>query len=215
MKNKKLQFDNPDSRIRYYELMLERSLDNIPEYALPPGYRFVFYRQGDRDSWIRIEQSAKEFSSYEQGLDAWNRYYGGREHTLLDRMVFAENAEGKKIATATAYYDISGRDQSGDAWLHWVAADREYQGRGLSKPLITHVLGIMRKLGYTHVKIPTQTTTWVACRIYLDLGFVPVPQNAASSRDGWNMIKALTNHPALESYDAAAGTEMLLSNRLM
>ena len=130
MKNKKLQFDNPDSRIRYYELMLERSLDNIPEYALPPGYRFVFYRQGDRDSWIRIEQSAKEFSSYEQGLDAWNRYYGGREHTLLDRMVFAENAEGKKIATATAYYDISGRDQSGDAWLHWVAADREYQGRG-------------------------------------------------------------------------------------
>lgn len=83
MEQQKLQLDNHDSRIKYYELLLERDLDNIPSLPLPDGYRFVFYKDGDRDDWIAVEKSAKEFSSYEQGLEAWNRFYGGRENTLF------------------------------------------------------------------------------------------------------------------------------------
>ena len=197
-------FDNHDHRIKYYELLLKRdNLDNIPEYKLPYGYRFVFYKSGDRDEWIEIEKSAKEFESYEQGLEAWNRYYAGKDEELINRMVFIENENGDKVATASAFYDIYGRDKSGTGWLHWVAVKREYQGKGLSKPLIGYVLNVMKELGYTHAKIPTQTTTWLACRIYLDFGFVPVPQNAVNSRDGWNIIKTLTNHPALAEFDCA------------
>lgn len=204
-----MQFDNHDSRIRYYELVLERDLERLPVFSLPQGYRFVFYREGDRDHWIDIEWSAREFSDYGQGLEAWNRYYGGRESELSGRMVFVENAKGVKVATATAFYDVTGRDRSGDGWLHWVAVRREYQGRGLSKPLISHVLGIMRELGYTHAKIPTQTTTWLACRVYLDFGFTPLPENAVNSRDGWRIMKALTGHRGLESFDAACAAEIV------
>lgn len=204
-----LGLHNHDGRIKYYELMLERDLDMLPSFALPKGYRFVFYRQGDRDAWIDIEKSAKEFRDDAQGLEAWDRYYANNENLLLDRMVFIEDAEGKKIATATAYYDITNRDQSGDGWLHWVAVRREYQGKGLSKPLITYVLSIMRELGYTHAKIPTQTTTWLACKVYLDLGFVPVPQNSISSKQGWEIIKALTGHAALGSFKAADAADIL------
>ena len=64
-------------------------------------------------------------------------------------MVFIETADGEKAATATAYHDITGRDKSGSGWLHWVAVRRERQGKGLAKPLILHVLGIMRNLGHT------------------------------------------------------------------
>lgn len=199
-----MNFDNHDERIKYYELLLERDLDALPLFPLPQGYRFIFYKPGDRDSWIDIEKSAKEFISYNQGLEAWNRYYGNNENSLVNRMVFIENANGEKVATATAYCDIYGRDQSGDGWLHWVAVRREYQGRGLSKPLISYVLGVMRGLGYTHAKIPTQTTTWLACKIYLDLGFVPLPQNAINNIDGWKIIKALTNHATLHSFEPAA-----------
>lgn len=204
-----MQFDNHDSRIRYYELLLERDLDGIPQLPLPDGYRFVFFQPGDRDTWIDIEKSAREFTSYEQGLDAWNRYYAANENSLRNRMVFIENAAGEKVATATAYYDITGRDQSGSGWLHWVAVRREYQGRGLSKPLISYVLGVMRGLGYTHGKIPTQTTTWLACKVYLDFGFLPLPQNAVHSRDGWRIIRTLTGHAALADFDLAAMDEML------
>ena len=117
--------------------------------------------------------------------------------------MFIENENGEKIATASAFYDIYGRDKSGAGWLHWVAIKREYQGKCLSKPLIGYVLNVMKKLGYTQAKIPTQTTTWLACRIYLDFGFVPVPQNAVNSRDGWRIIKTLTKHPALAEFDCA------------
>ena len=202
-------FDNHDGRIKYYELLLERDLEGLPYIPLPEGYRFVFFRPGDRDAWIAIERSAKELVSYEQGLEVWNKYYGGNEDALLGRMVFVEDASGEKVATATAYHDITHRDVSGDGWLHWVAVRREYQGRGLSKPLISHVLRIMRNLGYAHAKIPTQTTTWLACRIYLDFGFRPLALNAVNSRDGWRIIRALTDHPALEDFDAASVHEIL------
>lgn len=207
-----MRFDNHDERIKYYELLLERDLDALPCFPLPQGYKFVFYEQGDRDIWIAIEKSAKEFVSYEQGLEAWNRYYAGKEESLLNRMVFIENADGEKVATATAYYDITNRDKSGDGWLHWVAVRRDHQGKGLSKPLISYVLGIMRGLGYTHAKIPTQTTTWLACRIYLDLGFVPLPKNAINSREGWEIVKTLTDHPALSSFDAADFDDITSNN---
>lgn len=113
-------------------------------------------------------------------------------------MFFIETNEGEKIATATALYDIYGRDLI-SGWLHWVAVKREYQGNGLSKPLITYVLHEMNKLGYVHAKIPTQTTTWVACKVYMDLGFQPIEKNLRHSYEGWKIIKALTNHNTLRA----------------
>lgn len=198
-----MHFDNHDSRIKYYELLLKRdSLENLPKYELPEGYQFAFYEKGDRDTWIAIEKSAKEFEAYEQGLESWNRFYEGKDDELIKRMVFVVNEAGEKVATATAFYDIYGRDKSGAGWLHWVAVRREYQRKGLSKPLISYVLGVMRSLGYTHAKIPTQTTTWLACKIYLDFGFTPIPENAVHSRDGWRIVKTVTDHPALEAFEA-------------
>ena len=100
-------------------------------------------------------------------------------------------------------------DEAGDAawskyfarWLHWVAVHSDAQGKGLSKPLITHVLAHMKKLGYKRAVIPTQTNTWLACKLYLDLGFVPTKENAQSSRMGWRIIRTLTDHPALGEFE--------------
>ncbi|MBQ7058926.1 MAG: GNAT family N-acetyltransferase [Firmicutes bacterium] len=185
------KFDTHDGNLCYFEILFEGSLDNIPDYSLPEGYRFVLYQPGDKDAWIEIEKSAKEFSTEAQGEDAWKRYYENHEDILPERMFFVENASGEKVATATAFFDIHGRDTSGDGWLHWVAVRREEQGKGLSKPLITRVLKEMRKLGYTRAKIPTQTTTWLACKVYYDLGFRPVPKNLENSRAGWKMLEQL------------------------
>lgn len=205
-----MHFDNHDSQIKYYELLLQREhLDNLPYYELPNGYRFAFYEPGDRDAWIAIEQSAKEFETYEQGMKSWSRYYDGKDEELTKRMVFVTNEAGEKVATATAYYDIYGRDKSGAGWLHWVAVRREYQGKGLSKPLITYVLNVMRSLGYKHAKIPTQTTTWLACKVYLDLGFLPVPENAVHSKMGWQIVKTLTKHPALSTFEEVQEEQIL------
>ncbi len=202
-------FDNHEERIRYYELMLEADISEMDEIPLPEGYRYAFYRDGDRDAWIEIEKSARELESFAQGLEVWKRFYERHTDELHERMVFIVNGNGEKIATATAYYDIRGIDQSGDGWLHWVAVKREEQGKGLSKPLISHVIQVMKRLGYKRAKIPTQTTTWVACKVYLDLGFRPIPRNLINSRTGWRIIKRLTDHPALADLTAASDEEVI------
>ena len=204
-----MDFDNNDRRIRYYELMLFRFLDDLPEHPLPAGYRFVRYGPGDRNDWIRIEQSAKEFASFGEGEAAWARYYGDREDELGGRMLFIETDGGEKVATACAMYDVFGRDRSGSAWLHWVSVRRDHQGRGLSKPLVTEALGIMKSLGYSRVVIPTQTYTWLAVKVYLDLGCRPIPENAVHSAAGWRIVRALTGHPALASFPPADMGEIL------
>ena len=203
------QLDNHDSRIRYYELMLRGEITGMEEISLPAGYHYETYRDGDRDVWIEIEKSAKEFDTREQGLDAWKRYYAEHTDELPGRMVFVVNEAGEKVATATAFYDIRGIDQSADGWLHWVAVRKEDQGKGLSKPLISHVIQIMKRLGYSYAKIPTQTTTWLAVKVYLDLGFRPIEKNLVNSRAGWRIVKRLTYHPALAELEPANDEEVL------
>ena len=198
------RFGNNDRRIPYYKLRLEQDLDDIKEIGLPPEYHYEYYTSGDRDIWIAIEKSAKEFSSREEGEAAWDRYFAGHEKELENRMFFVSDSSGRKLATATAYYDIHMGDDGENGWLHWVAVHSDAQGLGLSKPLITHVLAHMKKLGYKKAVIPTQTYTWLACKLYLDLGFVPMKENAEQNKMGWRIIKTLTDHPALDDFETIA-----------
>ena len=202
-------FDNHDARLPYYELMLEKDLEPEPDCSLPAGYHFENFHPGDEEEWIRIEKSAREFTTEEEGRDAWRRYYEGHEKDLETRMFFVVRDDGQKVATATAFYNIYNGDDGVNGWLHWVAVCREEQGRGLSKPLILRVIRQMIQMGYRRAVIPTQTTTWLACKVYLDLGFRPIPRNAERNRAGWEIIRSLTHHPALEEFAQADVTKYL------
>ena len=189
------RFQTRDDRLCYIDLMFEGdvcgNLAQLKERELPDGYRFVMYEPGDREAWINIELSAGEVMDRTQGDECWKRYYAGREEMLPARMVFVENAFGEKVATATAFFDIHTQDTPENGQLHWVAVKSEAQGQGLSKPLITHVLKILTELGYTHVKIHTQTLTWLACKVYYDLGFRPTAESLKENRFGWKMVDLL------------------------
>ena len=49
----------------------------------------------------------------------------------------------------------------------------------------------------------------LASKLYLDFGFTPIPENAVHSRDGWRIMRALTDHPALKAFDPATVEEIL------
>ena len=169
--------------------------------CIPSEYHYENYAPGDKAAWIAIEKSAKEFTTDEAGDAAWSKYFAPYEKELRNRMFFVADSSGRKLATASAYFDIYTGDDGETGWLHWVAVHSDAQGKGLSKPLITHVLAHMKKLGYKRAVIPTQTNTWFACKLYLDLGFVPTKENAQSSRMGWRIIRTLTDHPALDEFE--------------
>ena len=191
-------FSTHDDRLCYIDLVFEGGLSDIPEYPLPQGYRFVNYRPGDKDAWIDIELSSGEVLSKEHGEECWARYYGSREEELPTRMFFIENDEGEKIGTATAFYDIHREPDPDEGQLHWVAIKKDAQGKGLSKPLITFVLNVMKDLGYKRTKIHTQTNTWLACKVYSDLGFQPEKESLLKHHAGWKMVGLLTGKQFFE-----------------
>lgn len=204
-----IQFEPLDRRIKYVHLEMRRDLENIPHFDLPDGFRYVFYRPGDMDAWIDIERSAGEFADYDGGYKNWQIYYGKNEAMLHDRMIFVEDRSGSKVATCTAYYDVTGHDTSPDGWMHWMGVKKEFQGRRLAKPLFTRAMQQMKELGYTHCKIPTQCNSWLACKVYLDLGFRPTEESKREGELGWRIVKALTDHPALEEFSPATMEEIL------
>ena len=188
--------DNLDRRIKYYEILLNLDLSTINTLELPTGYHFVFYQDGDRDDWIRIELSAREFLTFEGGIKAWDYYFKRYEHLLPDRTIFlVDSSTNEKVGTATALFN-NWNDDLSEGYLHWVAIKKTYQGKGLSKPLILYTLNQSRKLGYQQVKIPTQTTSPIACKIYFDLGAVPV--NLEKSYFGYQILKTLFKDIPLE-----------------
>ena len=209
--SKKMVFDNHDSRLKYYHIFMKMEADTpVQPYELPAGYAFVTYREGDRDEWIAIERSAKELSDYDQGVDAWNRYYAPYESELPGRMYFITAPNGEKIATVTAFFELDDPKNSGR--LHWVAIRREYQGRGLARPLISMALQRMRELGHGDLYVSTQTNTWLAARLYMDFGFRPTAENIEESEFGYRMLKTLTNHPVLADFEPVTVEEMLDPN---
>ena len=182
--------------LKYVDLLLVRGLDDIPVMSLPEGFRFVLFQDGDEKNWVDIEVSSGEFLSFDEGIEAFNYYYGHCYEELKKRCIFIENNEGEKVATTTAFYaDYPIGDITG--YVHWVSVKKEYQGKGLSKPLVSMALLKMKELGHKGTFLHTQTHTWLAVKVYLDMGFVPILNE--NDYLGWQIIKNLTNHKTLDN----------------
>ena len=186
-----------DRTLKYVDLYLvNNDLDNIKEYQLPKGYKFVSFTDGDEKYWVEIELSSGEFLTKQEGEQEFQEYYANHYKELKERCIFIENEQGEKVATATAFYLESPIDDiTGD--FHWLAIKKEYQGKHLSKPLIREALKKMRKLGHKKTILHTQTHTWLAVKLYLDMGFEPY--KIKESYIGWQIIKKLTNHEKLSN----------------
>jgi ribosomal protein S18 acetylase RimI-like enzyme len=189
----------------YYSLSLVRDLDNIPNYNLPEGYRFVLFNDGDEKDWVEIEKSSGEFLSYDEGIESFNYYFGKDYDNLKKMCLFIENDKGEKVATSTAFYldkpidDITGV-------VHWAAVKKEYQGKHLAKPLISRTLQLLKELGHKKAILYTQTHTWLAVKIYLDMGFDPY--NIDEEYKGWQIVKKIINHDKLSSVGDISSDDM-------
>ena len=78
-----------------------------------------------------------------------------------------------------------------------MAIKKSYQGKGFSKPLISEFMRVANELGHKGLVLHTQTTTWLAAKIYLDYGFDGLNKDDAM---GWSISKVLTHHEKLNSF---------------
>ena len=182
--------ENINKTLKYYDLYMIHSLENIQNYPLPNGYRYVYYKNGDELEWVKIQMNAGVFLTVEEGLKAFHRSFDRNIDTLNQRCLFIENNACEKIATCTAYFVDENVGK-----VHWVAISKSEQGNKLAKPLLSKVLFRLKELNHKMTILHTQTHNWLAIKVYLDLGFLPYKENERI--EGWNIIKTITNHQSL------------------
>jgi len=180
-----------DKKVPYAGLFMRREPGQpIPQYALPKGFRFAYYKDGDETDWARIEASVLEYDSEFAALLYFKGKFFPYAKELRRRCLFVENSGGEKVATATAWWsDVEGERRP---WLLWVGVDPRCQGLGLGKAIIARATELMVELeGDVPFFLKTQTWSYKAIGIYRACGYAPTDEKALYRNRKENYKKAL------------------------
>jgi GNAT superfamily N-acetyltransferase len=185
--------------VPYFHLtMAIESLAGVPVLTLPAGYGISLYRPGGESDWARIEHLAGEFPDEARALAHYAKEFGGSGDEMRQRCLFLHGPDGAAIGTTTAWRGEHAGAAIGR--LHWVAIVPAFQGRGLAKPLVAAAMACMRQW-HSRAYLTTQTTSWVAVKVYLDFGFRPV-LDRPDSGEAWALMARMLEHPALRGLEA-------------
>jgi len=173
-------------------VMVREHLDNIPQYPLPAGYRMRLYRPGDKKVWVRLWEAS---DSLDRAAERFDESFGYDLPALQKRCYFLVAPDGKDVGTITAWYN---RNFRGRRWglIHWVAIIPEYQGKGLSKCMMTVAMNRLRALRHRRAYLRTQTHRIPAIKTYLDFGFLP-DMTYPDAKRAWQIVRKYINHPVL------------------
>jgi GNAT superfamily N-acetyltransferase len=174
-----------------YIRMERGNLTGVADCPLPPEFSVRWYRPGDERKWVSIHKSAEQH--VEVCDEVFQRVFDNDVAALRERQCFLLDAHNDPIATATAWFD---GDYFGYAYgrVHWVAVVPEYQGRGLSKCLISIILARMIALGHDRAYLRTSTSRLPAITLYQAFGFAPslrTPEDCAI----WKQLNPLLPRP--------------------
>jgi ribosomal protein S18 acetylase RimI-like enzyme len=177
--------------------MTRENLWSLPQYPLPGGFTIRRFRPGDEWRWAEVETSVGEFTDAKAAREHFEWEFGGRTDELGSRCHLLVAPGGRVVGTASAWY---GRDIEGElrGRLHFVAIEPGHQGRGLAKPLVGAAMNRLVRL-HRRAYLTTQTTSFKAIKIYLDLGFEPRIETPLHLH-GWKLMADLLRHPALARF---------------
>jgi GNAT superfamily N-acetyltransferase len=175
--------------------MVRRDMLEIPQYPLPAGFRIRLFEEGDEKNWARIENSVNEFKDEEAALASFGNEFGAHIDEMMERCLFIEDEHGEAIATTTAWYgDLDGHGE-GVGRIHWVGMVPEYQGRKLSKPLLSEAMNILAH-HHSNAYLTSQTTSYSAVNMYLNYGFEPY-LTSPTCDEAWALMEKTLNRKIL------------------
>ncbi|MEK5520520.1 GNAT family N-acetyltransferase [Heyndrickxia sp. FSL W8-0423] len=176
--------------------MVRKDLLDIPQYSLPAGFRIRLFEKGDEHSWARVETSVDEFKNEQTALEHFNKEFGPHLDEMSRRCVFIENENGEVIGTTTAWYGDLHGDGEVSGRIHWVGIVPEYQGKKLSKPLLSAVMNILAN-NHSKCYLTSQTTSYQAINMYLNYRFEPL-LTEPSCHEAWSLLEDILNRKILK-----------------
>lgn len=185
------------------------TLDNLPAYELPDGYRLRWYQPGDEVAWVAIHVDADPYHHFD--VELFWREFDPNVTLLAARQAYlcpllADGTEGAPIGTATAWFGVEEARRT-EGLIHWVAIHPSAQGKGLAKPLLAAVCHRLQTLGHQSVYLNTSTARIPAIGLYLNFGFVPAPRGDQTTMlRAWQQVRNQLSHPALDEFLAKVQT---------
>ncbi|MGC8863314.1 MAG: GNAT family N-acetyltransferase [Armatimonadota bacterium] len=178
--------------------MVRDNLQDLPDYPLPPGYRFRTFRRGEEKVWAEVQTRAGNFQTLEKALEQFEKEFRNRQDEFENRCLFlVHDGSGEVVGTTTAWLDpdFHGRDHGR---IHWVAIVPEFQGRKLAKPMLCQAMRMLRRW-HQRACLGTHTGCLKAINMYLDFGFVP-DMTRERADEAWRLVAKALNHQALERF---------------
>jgi len=167
--------------------MLRENLKQIPQFTWPNGFSLRWYAPGDEHAWLEIHLAADHYNQITPEL--FETQFHNDQTELSNRQCYLLSPHGQVIGTATAWF--GNRSETKDfGRVHWVAILPEYQGRGLSRPLMTAVCTRLVDLGHDRAYLNTSSARKAAIRLYLQFGFKPWIRNE-NEKIVWNQCLGL------------------------
>jgi GNAT superfamily N-acetyltransferase len=173
--------------------MVRDTMQDIPSFTCPDGFRIRAFVRGDQGNWARIEALASEFADQDEALHDFEDEFGSVLDLMEDRCFLLETSQGEAIGTATAWFDDLAGEERGR--VHWVGIVPEFQGRKLAKPLLSIVMSRLAR-DHSSAFLTTTTKSLRAINMYLDFGFVPALVEEGD-KDHWRSIEQVLQRPIL------------------
>lgn len=159
--------------------MIRRSLADLPEAALPPGFTIRPIRLDEGATWVEIVRDAEQFFAVDD--DLWDKQFGFDPAEAARRVYFVMTPEDTPVATIGAWYaSEKWAAENGGNWgrIHWVAVRPEAQGKSIGRAMTAFALRRMAELGHKQAYLETSTGRRPALRLYHAFGFEPHPLSA-------------------------------------
>jgi GNAT superfamily N-acetyltransferase len=158
-------------------VMIRESLDDLPNFPLAAPFSIRWFQLGDEQAWVELQ--APFYQPGTVTLDLFREQFGGDVDVLTVRQCYLLDGAGRPIGTASAWlYDGFRGPEYGR--IHWVAIAEQYQGQGLSKPLLSAVCQRLVALRHTKAYLTTSSERPRAVALYRRFGFTEMPQELAS-----------------------------------
>lgn len=176
--------------------MVRKNMLAIPESSLPEGFQMRLFEKEDEYNWARTETRVDEFKDEKSALEHFRKEFGPYIDDMIERCLFIEDEHGEVIATTTAWYgELEGYDEVLGR-IHWVGVVPEYQGRKLSKPLLSAAMNILASK-HSKAYLTSQTTSYQAVNLYLNYGFEPLIISPTCHK-AWELMEQTLNRKILK-----------------
>lgn len=182
-------------------LLVKKNPADYPCYELPAGYSFEPFRPGMEDDWVRIHLDSELIDGEEAARNTLEKEFKVDPEGMTKRMWFVIDPTGRAVGTISMW--PGGAFGPGHERVHWVAVEKNQQGKGLSNAMMTKALDVYQEVGEGRpLFVHTQTWSYLAAALYEKFGFEPYmgpkPANWSAEADfeadaikGWSIIREM------------------------